>query len=198
MAVTPNYGWPVPVATDYVKDGWEAISDLGNAIDTTVAGLGGGLTLISSTAIGSGVSSVTVSNVFSSSYINYRVVISAVDFANISNIRLQFNGSTTDHYGSQYYDSYGGGSTGTDRVNNGASILVGVTAQNNDTHTSFDIYAPNLANYTGLSGTYNGGGYQGWFGGLQATTTQFTGFNIIAGSGTMTGGTIKVYGYQNS
>jgi hypothetical protein len=39
MAVTPNYGWPVPVATDYVKDGYAAIADLGDAIDATVFGL---------------------------------------------------------------------------------------------------------------------------------------------------------------
>jgi hypothetical protein len=49
MAVTPNYSWPVPVATDFVKDGWEAISDLGNAIDTTVAGIGGVLQIVSVT-----------------------------------------------------------------------------------------------------------------------------------------------------
>jgi len=44
MAVTPNYSWPVPVDTDYVKDGAEAIKDLGDAIDATVfsqAGSGG-------------------------------------------------------------------------------------------------------------------------------------------------------------
>jgi hypothetical protein len=35
MGTTPNYGWPTPEATDLVKDGWEAIKDLGDAIDTT-------------------------------------------------------------------------------------------------------------------------------------------------------------------
>ena len=37
MGTTTNYGWPTPVATDYVTDGWDAIKDLGDAIDTTVA-----------------------------------------------------------------------------------------------------------------------------------------------------------------
>jgi hypothetical protein len=36
MAVTPNYNFPIPVATDYVKDGWDAIADLGNAVDTAM------------------------------------------------------------------------------------------------------------------------------------------------------------------
>jgi hypothetical protein len=36
MGTTTNNGWPTPVATDLVKDGWEAIKDLGDAIDTTL------------------------------------------------------------------------------------------------------------------------------------------------------------------
>lgn len=36
MAVTPNYSWPTPDNTDLVRDGAEAIRDLGNAIDATV------------------------------------------------------------------------------------------------------------------------------------------------------------------
>jgi hypothetical protein len=38
---TPNYGWPVPTSTDYVKDGATAIEALGDAIDATVFGLKG-------------------------------------------------------------------------------------------------------------------------------------------------------------
>ncbi len=37
---TPNYSWPVPTSTDLVKDGATAIEALGDAIDTTVFGLG--------------------------------------------------------------------------------------------------------------------------------------------------------------
>jgi hypothetical protein len=40
---TPNYGWPVPTDTDYVKDGAAAIEALGDAIDATVFGLSGGI-----------------------------------------------------------------------------------------------------------------------------------------------------------
>jgi hypothetical protein len=59
MAVTPNYGWPVPVATDYVKDGYAAIADLGDAIDATVYGQSSALVLVKSQVIGSAVASVT-------------------------------------------------------------------------------------------------------------------------------------------
>lgn len=39
MATTPNYSWPTPDNTDLVRDGAEAIRDLGNAIDATLNGL---------------------------------------------------------------------------------------------------------------------------------------------------------------
>lgn len=36
MATSPNYGWVEPNDTDYVKDGAEAMRDLGNSIDSTL------------------------------------------------------------------------------------------------------------------------------------------------------------------
>lgn len=36
MALTANNNWPVPVATDLVRNGWQAINDLGVAIDASL------------------------------------------------------------------------------------------------------------------------------------------------------------------
>lgn len=36
MATSPNYGWPEPNDTDFVKNGADAIRDLGDAADATV------------------------------------------------------------------------------------------------------------------------------------------------------------------
>lgn len=36
MATSPNYGWPEPDNTSFVKDGALAIRNLGNAADATV------------------------------------------------------------------------------------------------------------------------------------------------------------------
>jgi hypothetical protein len=36
MATTPEYGWPTPNDSDYVKNGAEAMRNLGDAIDSTV------------------------------------------------------------------------------------------------------------------------------------------------------------------
>jgi len=39
---TPNFGWPVPVSTDLVKDGATAIEALGDSIDASLVDLKGG------------------------------------------------------------------------------------------------------------------------------------------------------------
>ena len=36
MALSPNYSWPEPDDSDFVKDGAGAIRDLGDAADSTV------------------------------------------------------------------------------------------------------------------------------------------------------------------
>jgi hypothetical protein len=41
---TPNFGWPVPTSTDYVKDGATAIEALGDSIDASLLDLKGGTT----------------------------------------------------------------------------------------------------------------------------------------------------------
>lgn len=36
MALSPNYSWPEPNDSDFVKNGADAIRDLGDAIDATL------------------------------------------------------------------------------------------------------------------------------------------------------------------
>ena len=44
MAVTPNFSWPTPDDTAFVRDGAAAIRALGDAVDGTVDGIDGRLT----------------------------------------------------------------------------------------------------------------------------------------------------------
>jgi hypothetical protein len=60
-----------------------------------------------------------------------------------------------------------------------------------------DVLSPFLAKNTRVQGF--GGqttAYVGWANGLLDNTTQYTAFDIVSG-GTLTGGTIRVYGYRN-
>lgn len=159
-----------------------------------------GLWLISKTTIGSAVATVTTGTVFSSDFDNYRVIIRGVKTSAVNaNLLLNFGATTTAYYGTAYYDSYTGLTTGANRRNNGANIFIGA-AENTlgeDIH-SFDIANPFLAMSTSINGTYYGAAYSGWFAGTQASTTSFSTLTIRPDAGTITGGTITVYGYRSS
>jgi hypothetical protein len=203
MAVTPNYSWPVPVATDFVKDGWEAISDLGNAIDTTVAGLGSGLTRLN-TASFSAQTSVIVDSVFTSTFRNYKVVLNIT--ASVSDVALSIyyrSGSpaadTTTGYNSQLLRAFGTSL----QAAAGADSTVGnnSNASTNYTNIELNIYNPNVAATTSLRsvGTWFPAGssrYINDFFTTQSDITQFTGFKIFPASGNITG-QIITYGLDD-
>lgn len=157
-----------------------------------------GLWMIKSEAIGSGVASYVATGVFSSDYDAYRVVIQAVDgSAGDQWLQLTF-GSTagTAYYGSIYYDKSDGTSTGTTRVNGGAFIRVALTGTDDDTMSTFDITTPYLAKRTQVRGFFGNTLHTGWFGGTLANTTSYTGFTLTPASGTLTAGSVTVYGYR--
>jgi hypothetical protein len=67
-------------------------------------------------------------------------------------------------------------------------------------NANIELRSPNLAKTTSFSEnsalhltTGDGGANTGFLN----DTTQYTGFTIAAASGTMTGGSIRVYGYRN-
>jgi hypothetical protein len=125
MAVTPNYGWPVPVATDFVKDGYEAIADLGDAIDATVFALPSGaiVPIIPTTvSVGSGTgsfnsttgnvtftgaTSISVNGVFSATYDKYMIFYCGGVTTGSAGANLRFRTSGTDNSGSSYSTTIG-------------------------------------------------------------------------------------------
>jgi hypothetical protein len=199
---TPNYGWPVPTSTDYVKDGATAIEALGDAIDATVFGLPtGALTLISTTTIGSAVSSVNVTSAFSATYDNYQIIVSGgVGSGNVA-IRLKLGATATGYYAGGAYWTFASASTAPYNQSNTAFWDIGRTTANSlDAHIV--LKSPNLAKVTtfntisSISTVTNGEMFIR--GGMLNDTTQYTDFTLTPSSGTITGGTICVYGYQNS
>jgi hypothetical protein len=159
-----------------------------------------GLTLISSTTIGSAVSSVTVSGAFSSTYDNYKITISGGVGSTTAFLLMQFGSTTTAYYSAFISASYGGG-TSSNAQSNTSSARCGLMTTNS-LFSSMDVFSPNLAKVTQFAclptptsdtaeQVYTGAGWQN-------SSTQFTAFTILTASGTMTGGTIRVYGYANS
>ena len=82
-----------------------------------------GLQLVKTQTVGTAVSTVDVTDVFSSDYDNYRVEINNVDASTAGGnfLLIRFNTSGNNHFGSCYYDAYAGTNTGTSRTNGGNS-----------------------------------------------------------------------------
>jgi hypothetical protein len=198
MAVTPNYSWPVPVATDFVKDGWEAISDLGNAIDTTVGGLGSpGLVLITtqlpSTSSGVVFTGLTVGK-------KYRLTGNLISSATAGFYGFRFRENTTDkstgYYGGAYQVSYNNASGINAAYNNAAQADLGSNTSSYNSNFFLDLSVISLT-----TGIVNGLIWDGYNWRSIYTNfanwgmSNFNGISIYPNTGTFTGA-IKLYEYE--
>jgi hypothetical protein len=158
-----------------------------------------GLTLISSTTIGSAVSSVTVSSAFSSTYDNYLITVSGGVGSTAQGINLQLGSTTTGYYQGAWNVFFAAGNTSATNTNNGSSFPCGLSTTDNNGVFLF-VRQPNMAKPTIFFAFGNEvrttGGAASFGAGFEASTTQHTAFTLSV-AGTMTGGTIKVYGLQN-
>ena len=165
-----------------------------------------GLVLVSSTAVGSSVSSVDVNNVFSSTFDNYKIIYSnfLTSVANVG-IGLRLKTASVDSSSNYYYAGsfvrYTTTGSGFDR-SGGATTSFSIGSGDVTASTlSLEMYSPNLSAYTlyATQPTANSStdGYALTRSGVFRNTTQFTGFRVFLASGTMSGGTIRVYGYNN-
>ena len=166
-------------------------------------GASSGLTLISSTTIGTTVTSVALTNVFSATYDNYRIVLSGGTASATSDGSFILGATTTGYYSSFTYAAIQAGSTLTSAGSNNASTSGTIFAYtSNGINGMIDLYQPFLTSRTNFFFTAQtmataGNRWQG--GGFQDSATSFTGITFSTQSGhTLTGGTIKVYGLANS
>jgi hypothetical protein len=193
---TPNYGWPVPTSTDYVKDGATAIEALGDAIDATVFGLPApGLVLVKTQTIGAAVSSIVVTDAFSATYDTYLVTVSG-GTASINNSQIIFclGASVTGYYYKLFYSGYTAGVQNEFGSNTSGFDYSG-SADTNGLNASIQVRNPFTTQYTTVVADKIGPSYAGWSGGVHQVATSYTDFVIKVG-GTITGGTIRVYGYK--
>ena len=158
------------------------------------------LTFIKSQTIGSLVSSVTVSSAFSATYDNYLVTISNTDGSSDgASVYTRLGSTTTNYYGSFYVDRATTGTASTVRQSNGDGFPIGAATTNDDSFISMTISSPFLSARSAINGLAAAGQYSGWFGGVLQDTTSYTAFTVfLTGGATISGGTIRVYGYQNS
>lgn len=158
-----------------------------------------GLWLVKTQTVGSAVSTVTVTSAFSSDFDNYKIIYSG-GAGSAAQMDLTFQlGSTTTNY--TYALIYIIPPSATINQLSSTSetkwpYIGGMTT--NGGGIEMEIFSPYLAKYTYMRNTYLRDDVVSATGtGSQKSTTQFTSFTIGTSSGTLTGGTIRVYGYRN-
>lgn len=161
-----------------------------------------GLVLIKAQTIGTAVSSIPVTDVFSSDYENYVIMVTGGAGSTAASLKLTFDSVNTGYY---YYGNYGVFGTGSIAYSTQANTTsfadtFGVTT--NAINGYCEVYGPNLAKTTQIiyryvyAQTSSGLPLQG--GGFLNSTNQHTAFTLTTSTGTVTGGTIRVYGFRNS
>jgi hypothetical protein len=156
-----------------------------------------GMWLVKTQAIGGGVSSVTVTGAFSADYDNYLITVSGgVNSIDGYTLDLKFGATVTGYYYSMIYTSWNSvvqaaGGADTNRIDYvGQSGTGGVNA-------FIEVNSPFLTKNTTVRASIpNSTFYGGTSNGILKNTTSYTSFILGTTAGTMTGGTIRVYGYR--
>ena len=173
-------------------------ASLNNNFTFAAANPVGGLSLISATTIGTTVASVTVSSAFSATYDAYKIIVSGGSGASTPQLIITFGSTTTGYNYGVIYNNYGAtvGATG---ATNAAGLSLFGTANANGIALNVDVVNPFLAKETQVaSQIWYDATNTGSSRGVLANTTSYTAFTIATTTGTLTGGTIRVYGYLNS
>ena len=157
-----------------------------------------GLTLIKTQTIGTTVSSVAVTGAFSATYDNYQIVVSGGVGSTTTNLNLQLGATTTGYYAARVVGVYSSAVVQTGTNNNGAFFTLGGASTGTIALNCF-ITDPFLTKNTKIQGgmispdtTTAAGAVAGFLN----DATSYTAFTITPSSGTLTGGTIYVYGYN--
>jgi hypothetical protein len=161
----------------------------GQVVQAVPTGINSALVLIKTQTIDSAVSTVEVTDAFSATYDNYNGVL-----------RFILTGSTTAYYATRLGIVYSGAASSFGSDNNAASVTSAGVSQTSGLYAAITVANPFIAKPS--YGTFSYQGSDGSNGVLgfwnHRVSTSFTGFTITPSTGTLTGGTIRVYGYTNS
>lgn len=148
--------------------------------------------------VGTGVSLVTMTNAFIPAFNNYRVVISGINFsAGQNSFWLKLENSLSTYTYSLKYALWAGTTVGVyvGTSNNGA--WAGWSHWSNNVGNSVvDIINPNLARYTSFMAENSSEELWGTAHSIMKTATAYNDLLLNFPVGTMTGGTVRIYGYN--
>ena len=158
----------------------------------------GGLELITVATV-TAASSMSISNVFGSTYTNYRVILDTVSTVS-SALNIRFRDSGGDDTTSNYqtaggFITAGSGLTAEGGTGQTSSQISGVVTTVGG--ASMDVYLPNAAFPTSFASLGFTQGFGRFYLGQFTTTKAFTGFSLLPGAGLLSA-TVRVYGYRES
>lgn len=164
-----------------------------------------GLWLVKSQAIGSGVSTVTITSCFNANYDNYLIAVSGVTASAgggvlYGKLCIGSTPQTNGWYGNTFFIANGGaGALSNATISNASTFEIAcLTNTANFRNASVcNLQAPFLTQQS-RSQYQNADDYFFRIGATQlSNTTSYDGLQILPSSGTITGGTVRVYGYRN-
>lgn len=161
-----------------------------------------GLTLIKTQTVGTAVSSVNVTGAFSTTYDRYLITLSGGASTNNRGLNLTLGATSTGYYSSYALISYASTAVVGGASSNGSSILDASVVTTLGLSGRIEINNPFNTVRTEIIFAYGGLATSQQFlggGGFVDNATSYTDFTLtMASTGTMTGGTIYVYGYAKA
>jgi len=173
--------------------GYSTTAQMNTAINAGV-----GLVPILTQTIGTAVSSVVVNNAFSATYDAYKIIITGGTASATNYLTLQLGSSTTGYDDSFIAKPFSAAFSSGSNTNQPSFSYAGGAVSGQSIYMNAELLNPFLAKHTYISTSlFAADTGLGMYGGTHRVATSYTNFTIaLVGGGTMTGGTISVYGYK--
>jgi hypothetical protein len=173
------------------------------ASDTNTYLANSGLVFVKSQTIGTAVSTVTVTSAFSADYDNY-LILASIDSntGSPAQVNMTLGATATGYYEVGIYMAYN--STTVTGVNSSNLARWGdvlrPSGSANETYASITLTNPFASRRTGImrqtASTATATSAPVVMNGFLDNTTSYTAFTLVTNTGTITGGTITIYGYR--
>jgi hypothetical protein len=162
----------------------------------------GGLQFITSATV-TAQTTLTVSNVFTATYLNYFMTYTNVTTASGANIALQFAtggsaNSTTNYSQGAWRVAYnaGAGNAGGFAINQTSYAAIITDTSLTPSHGNMYFYGPQATQGTGINSFSAGGNQSNFMAGIFTATTAFDGITLTSAQNIT--GTFRFYGIVNS
>ena len=195
-AASPN----LVLAADGSVSGGAGLGGLVLVSPTSIANSGGSASASGGAVSFTGVSSVSLNGVFTSTYENYLIVLRALGSTEYTGrIRLRAAGTDNTTTNGYVMQAVRGISAAASAFTVTSNLWDGVFYGDATAAVAkYEIYRPNVAATTFFTGNFFGRtDYVATVGGYHTEATSYDGITFIASTGNITG-TIRVYGYKNS